>query len=114
MANGDRVTAILRMDVFNANFQNMKEATKLLETFKAKANEDFNKRLIEIQKETEDLNPKLRDEERVRRNEEAEWWRTRELYYFIYRLAIEFKMFPAGVVDYRPRGKERPRGSEGT
>jgi len=108
MSSGDGAAAKLRMDVFCANFQDIKDAVKELDKFKVTLEREYGKQLARVDQSTKTLNPLQKQVGLGSGIGEVEWWRTRELYYFLYRLAIAHKMFPAGIIDYRPRGREVP------
>ena len=57
MASGDGAAAKLRMDVFFANFQDIKDAVKELDKFKAKLEREYAKQLMRVDQSTKALNP---------------------------------------------------------
>ena len=111
MANGDGAAAKLRMDVFCANFQDIPKAVKEYNAFKAKIDKSYRQQTTGIVKGARALgNPILRNRAEASDFSDLEWWRIRELYYFLYRLGMKYNMFPIGIVDLRPRGREPFRG----
>lgn len=102
MAGADAAGAKLKMDVFCANFQEIQEAVDELSKFKEKIDKEYDDQMKKINTGTSSLNPLQKHLELGGGLSEIEWWRTRELYYFLYRLAHKYKMFPEGTIDYRP------------
>lgn len=117
MADGNLPLALLRMRVFAANIQDVKSDDggsafgKWTEFEKTVDNKGVDQRkTVEI--EAKNLNPLQRYQAMGIEIAGIDEWAIWEKYYFLYRLAMEHTMFPEGIIDYRPRGRETPRGSE--
>lgn len=117
MSAGDFEHALLRMDVFAANFQDVKNKkgesafekwTNFKKTTDAKAT--TSKKAVRSALQNQSLNPLQRWEAEGFEIGNINNWATREKYYFLYRLAAEHNMFPSGIIDVRPRAREISKG----
>jgi len=84
----------MRMDTFCALFQDIEEAVKELKDFERKVNTEYKRRKALIPNSVEGLNALERYKKTVEKEYELEWWRTREIFNFLYRLAMKYHMFP--------------------
>lgn len=108
MSNANWLDARFKMDVLAANFQDVKEAFGKYNGFKAKLEKEYWAKVAIVERNAKKLDNSLaRHKYRGGEYESLEWWRTDELYKFVFRLAVHYKMFPEGIIDHRPRGYER-------
>lgn len=109
MSNANWLDARFKMDVLAANFQDVKEAFEKYNGFKAKLEKEYWAKVAIVERNAKKLDNSLaRHKYRGGEYESLEWWRTDELYKFVFRLAVHYKMFPEGIIDHRPRGREFP------
>lgn len=94
MAAGDGASATLRIDVLAANFQDVKKAWEEYNDFKGKVSRDYEKRVVEVGEGAKGKNPIQQYGELGDGIGKLEWWRTRELYFKMYRILTNHNLLP--------------------